>query len=172
MTDTVGQGRLGCASGLPAFTELEAIAGERPILIALRPARRITAWSLYDTASGTYVAQVDETWGHRRDVVVVRTQADRLTRAESIADCVATENSYFYDPEYVASETSFEWDSSTWDGGDYWDQVPRLFIHLTGGVSPDTLSVVAHFGFFYATAPCTHPVLGPDLFNGDGTMEA
>lgn len=165
----VGEGALGAASGLPAFVNLSSASGVRPILVTIKPAVIVDGWSVY--SGSTYQAEFDEVWGHRRDVIAMRTTTEQLTRADAISHVIDTPGTYFYDPEYSSTLPAFIWDVTPLDSGYYWDQIPFLFVHLTGDADPNATVIVAQLGFYYSNEEAEHPTLGADLLGGAGDFE-
>lgn len=167
----VGHGALGVRSGLRGLVEfMDAASSVKIAAVELRPGVMVVDWTLDQSA--TYLARLDVTLdGMARDVVRVQTSDEAsLARAESLALCRSTPGTYYFDPDELF-DPSFDWDSSLWDIGvpngnsltaHYWDQFRKLYVHLTDGSDPNTLTVEASLGAYYASAPMVQPNLGPD----------
>lgn len=159
---SVGHGRLGLRSGLRPYSDLiSQSAAERFALVEMRPGRLITSWSVY--SGTTWVAGVQQVFGGiTRDVVAVRTALDAgLARVETLADCVATAGTFFYDPEAATSDVRWGDGVTHWtDGVTRWGQFPKLHVHLFSGADPNITSVEALLGFYFAPRGVIHPDLG------------
>ena len=171
LVGTVGHGALGLRSGLPLLADiLDQTVGLREVALEMRPVVRVETWSVHSGA--TYTAQFAKTYDNMvRDIVAMKTSAEILTRAESLADCVSAEGTYFYDPETAPALPAFIWDSTDWDDGKYWDQTFFAFVHLTDGANPNDVVVAAALGFYFAQSPQVHPHLGDDKLT-DGGLDA
>lgn len=175
MSSDVGHGTLGLRSSLRDFIEFtDDSHSTKDVFVELRPIKEITtSWSV---SSGTcFVTPFEFIFKNlRRDVVGVRSTIDTgLTRAQSVADCVATPGTFYYDPDEVFGQEATMWDlpGETWDAsGEFWDQFPLLYINLENGSNPNDVTVVASIGFYFSGAgqlesgtPQIHPWLGEDL---------
>lgn len=159
---------LGLASGLRDFRTWAGSSDRQPIaLLHVRPVRIISRWSL--SSGAVYVAPVEYSYaGSARDVVSVASLDETLRRVETLAQCLATEGTYFYDID--AASASARWDDgvSQWDDGVRWDQFRGLYVHLTDDASPKNTTVLASFGVWFSTRsridgrPINVPTLGDD----------
>lgn len=161
---------LGLASGLRDFRTWAGSSDRQPIaLLHVRPVRIISRWSL--SSGAVYVAPVEYSYaGSARDVVSVASLDETLRRVETLAQCLATEGTYFYDID--AASASARWDDgvSQWDDGVLrWDQFRGLYVHLTDDASPKNTTVLASFGVWFSTRsrvagrPINVPTLGDDV---------
>lgn len=168
----VGHGALGLRSGLPTFEDLiDRSSSERDVFLEFRPALLISGWSVHSGAC--YSAALDKVFGGmRRDVVAVRTLLDTgLVRAESLADCIATTGTFFYDPDELFDHPAFGWNIGVnWNDGYWWNQFSKVYIHLEDASDPGNTSVVVAFGFYFSGRGQVHPALGPDKLT-DGGLE-
>jgi len=172
---SAGHGKLGLVAPIRPFREfIEEAAGSKLLLAELRGGRVVESWSAYSGA--TYVAAVGYSFGgFLRDIVGVRTGADTgpgLTRVDSIALCVSTPGSYYYDPAPTQT-TNGVWDDGTnWDDGGYWDDVLVLYVHLEDGSNPNATVVISELGFYFANVGIVHPALSDDRLSGIGSFES
>jgi hypothetical protein len=166
---------LGLQSGLPTYEQLcEASHGQRRSHFVLRPSVALTDWSVH--SGNCYVSELDRQYrGLRRDVVGVKVLDEApLTRAETLAACISTANTFYYDPDEEFAYPLFVWDSSYWDIGvlggtdpddsHYWDQFTRVYVNL-GGTDPETTSVLCELGFYIGQEGLVQPSLGEDLLS-------
>lgn len=181
----VGYGVLGLRDGLRAFAEfMEGSASEKNVLVEMTPRQEVVeGWSVYSgSCYETPLYRLYHRYGEPvsaltndtlRDVVAVRSGLDAgLVRAESLALCVSTPGTYFYDPEASFTQAA-RWDDGVtfWDDGvTLWDQVPKLYVHLTDNSSPSSTTVAASYGYFFSMRGVVHPRLGPDKLT-DGGVE-
>jgi hypothetical protein len=172
-----GHGQPGLRSGLRAFDELtEWTQSTKDVFVELRPIQEIKPSTWAVDQGGTYVTAFDFIFdGIRRDVVTVRSLLDTgLVRVETLADCRNIAGTFFYDADEEFAQIALSWDvvGQTWDAAPtmFWDQFPRLFVHLTDGSNPGLSTVVAGIGFYFSSAGKTrlddanvHPALSQDL---------
>jgi hypothetical protein len=175
---TIGHGDRGLRSNIPSWLEAqERSDATRYPLIECEFAVQIprgSNWAVYSGNAFSIRAHY-VIGGILRDIVGVESSSSRvLTRVESASACVATSNSFFAD-SYAARLAQETWDGPTPPGWDdaYWDNYPPLDLIVNlGGENPTNHLVLPLLGFFYAGHAVRHPVLGPDLFDGNGDMEA
>lgn len=166
----VGHGALGLRDNLRPLTELLGeSAAQHHCWIELRPGKYLTGWVAHN-ATGTYVVAVSEMRdGVIRDIVSVKTPAETLRRADSLASCEATAGTFFYQPDIAVTGAAWDDGVTHWDEGTQWDQTPELFIHPTSG-NPNVTGVVAQFGIFVSTHGVFQPTLCLDKLT-DGALE-
>lgn len=169
---------LGVSSNLPTYENLcEASNSQKRSFFVLRPTLAVTGWSIY--SENVYSAEFSETYRNLlRDVVNVNVPTlAPLTRVESLALCLLTSNSYYFDPEEQFSHDPFTWGTSYWrtsspsSNEGWWGQFTKLYINL-GGTNPTNTAVIAELGFYMSQEGEIHPSMGPDIFADAGLMEA
>ncbi len=112
----VGSGELGYRSGLKTFSDLaQESSFEKRVAVRLKPKKLTGEWFVHSGA--TYVTQMEHSWdGRPLDVVGVTSLIEApLVRAETLAACIATAGTYYYDPS--AASGVRRWD----DGLSWWD---------------------------------------------------
>jgi hypothetical protein len=167
---------MGARDGMRPLSELlDESSYIKDVLVTLKPTITITNWSLH--SGSAYVAPFTFLQDDIRvDVLEVKTTLDfgPLTRVETIADCISTAGTFYFDPQDETAQDAV-WDDEVnlWDDNILkWDQFPRLYVHTTDGEDPSTGTVVAVLGLYYATRAQSHPTLGDDLLSGSGDFES
>jgi hypothetical protein len=109
-------GRLGVTTGSPDLDELLDLTDpNRVATVELRPVVEVADWSLH--SGTTYVSVHDFVFDDVvRDVISVKTADEVLSRADTLADCIATVGTFFYDVDEV-----FDAPVINWDDGSFWD---------------------------------------------------
>lgn len=116
----VGKGHLGVATRRKGFNDLLDESGtQKDVVCILKPVREITSdWAVH--SGDCYVTPYKWVFDYiRRDVVGIKTEDEILARAESIADCISTGGTFFYDVDEEFPGGVAAWD----DSSNYW-QIP------------------------------------------------
>jgi len=168
-------GEIGFVANRPTYENIveSSVSSKRSFLIA-KPTIEPGSWTL--SSGNAYLAPFSKTYRSLiRDVIGVTVEGlTPLARAESLADCIATPNTFYYDPNEEFLGESWAWDDGIhlWDSANiYWDQFPSLYVNL-GGVDPNTLGVAPELGFYFTQEGQSQPTLGVDLLGGIGMFEA
>jgi hypothetical protein len=144
----IGHGAPGLRDNLRVFDELvRESASQKHIAGSLRGGKFIPSSVTWTSAgAGAYYYALATTYGGQtRDVVGCKTGEGELTRAESLALCQATDNSYWWDEDSA-----------------------RVYVRLGAGTNPTGTGVLALLSFCVGSDPVVHPSLGPEkLVNGD-----
>jgi hypothetical protein len=168
-----GHGALGLVANLRPFLDLLADSGgSRNVLLEFAPGIILptSGWTWADGTGQVFkldsIAYVYQ--GVVRDIVSLdaETTPRGLVRVETVAACLATEGTYFYDigsagaPLDVPTGPTGFWDDgiTVWDGSVAWDNAataaaPTLYVHLVGGANPQAVTCIAGLGFYYSTGP-------------------
>jgi hypothetical protein len=175
MTDR-GHGAMGLVDNLRTFADLidDSGASRRPYLEFFPGAALTTNWTLNSGVTWQYNGLLNFSFsGVLLDVVGIETSLGALTRAETLADCIATAGTFYSVAAFGAPAATLpRWDDGTlWDaGGVTWDHATYidLYVHLSDGSSPNAATLVPLLGLFFGTKGEVHPQLGPEKLTNGG----
>lgn len=144
---------------------------KKRVIMEMAPAEAVTPWYAYDATGTTYMAVPQHGFfdGSFMPITTVHSGDDPrpLVRVESLADCVATKGSFFYQ---VYAGPAAPWDDGhTWDSGVLWDAGSAiLYVNLWSGLSPNYYTVSARYLLVASSEGGRVPDLGPEkLLNPD-----
>lgn len=151
---------------------MDSSEAERYVTLEVRLSSIVSPWSLF--SGQTFVAPFSFQFdGMSHDVVNVITEGyPKLTRAESLAECLSTSFTFFYDPD--VPDTGERWDDGVtqFDQGVVrWDQFPKIYVNYGGMIQPPDVTISAEIAFYYDGKGETHPILGDDKMSGIGSFE-
>src|SRR5258707_11916277 len=168
---------MGLIDNLRPFSDLveDSGASRRPYLEFFPGAPLTANWTLNSGTAYQYNGLINHTVsGVLLDVGRVEASLGELTRAETLADCIATAGTFYAVAAFGADPSTVpHWDDGVtlWDAaGVTWDHVTYidLYVHLSDGSSPNSATVVPLLGLFFATKGEVHPQLGPDKLTNGG----
>jgi hypothetical protein len=146
----IGHGERGMRSNLQPRQELyETTAYEKHVFVDARPTFDLNSWTVESGncyRASTSTLSFD---GVQLDVVRVRYEGGWLTRVQTLALCVSTSGTYFFDPDDITTL--------------------RCYVNL-GGTNPNTQNVVIALGVYVSNIPANEPSFGADLLT-DGAFE-
>lgn len=165
----IGHGVPGLRDNLRPFSELvNESASQKQVFVQLEGGKYLTGWNA-EASTGVYSIALAEVYGDLlHDCVGVETENERLTRVETATLCQDTAGTYYFDPDQLSY--GHRWDDGTlWDSGALWEPA-ALYVHMTGGYSPDDVPTIAKIGFFVGSDTVTQPTFGPEKLT-DGGLE-